>query len=141
LLAREHAADRIVRIAEQEEARALADPRRERVDVDLVAAVGAARERRLFAREPDAAGRAEDRRIDRRLEDQPRARGRPEAAGHVEARDDARDDPNCIRRDAPAVPLEQPIGEELVEFWLLEGQVAEDTVLDPLAERADNRLG
>src|SRR5207249_3444472 len=31
--------------------------------------------------------------------------------------------------------------EQLVELGLLEGQVAEDTVLDPVAERADDRLG
>ncbi len=37
--------------------------------------------------------------------------------------------------------FEQPVREQLVELGLLEGQVAEDAVLDPFAERADHRLG
>src|SRR5262249_3833129 len=140
LRAREDAADRIVRAAEQEESRAVADGRRERVDVDLVAPVRPARQRGLRAREADAGGRAEDRWVDRRLEDEPVAGHRQDPSSHVEARNDPGDQHYRVRRHAPAVALQEPIGEQLVELRLLEGQVAEDAVLDPLAERADHGL-
>src|SRR5262249_60284093 len=90
LLAREDAADRVVRVAQEEEARPLADPGREGVEVDFVAPVGTARQRRLLAREPDTAGRSENRRIDRRLAEQPVAGRRKDAAGQAETRAEAR---------------------------------------------------
>src|SRR5262249_40356028 len=42
---------------------------------------------------------------------------------------------------APAVALEQPVGKELVELGLLEGDVAVDPVLHALAQGADHGFG
>ena len=57
--------------------------------------------------------------------------------GEVEAGDDAGDHQERLRRHAPAVALLQPVQEDLVELGLLHA-VAEDAVLDALAQRADD---
>src|SRR3989442_14137576 len=62
LVAPENPAHGIVRAAEEEKARALADRGRERVTVDLVAPVAATRERHVLAGEAHVAGGAQDRR-------------------------------------------------------------------------------
>ena len=141
LVAPEDPAHRVVRVAEQEEPRAVADRRGERVDVDFVASVRPARQRRILAGEVHVGGGAEDGRVHGRHEDEAVARRREHASGHVEARDHPGDDHHRFRGHAPAVALEQPVGEELVELGLLERDVAVDAVLHPLAQRADHGLG
>ena len=139
LVSREDTTHRVVRIAEQERARAGVDGGAERVQIRGVAAVAIAGERDVVARQLVIARRAEDRGIDRHLHEEPVARPGERAAGHVEAGDHARDHDDRLGRHRPAVALLQTVHEDLGELRLLEA-VAVHAVLDPLAQRADHRL-
>ncbi len=131
LLAREHAAHRIVRVAEDERARAGMDRRAEAVEIGHVAAVALAAERGPVAAELVVGRGPEDRGIDRQLHEQAVARRGEGVAGHVESRGHAGGHDERFRRDRPAVALLHAVHEDLAELWPLEA-VAVDAVLDPL---------
>ena len=134
LVALEDAPDGIVRVAEQERARARAERVREGVEIHRVPAAGAGRERVLLAREAVVAGGAQDRRIDRRLHEQALAGRGERAQREVEAGDHSRQRHHRVRAHAPAVALGHPLGHDLVQLGLLH-EVAEEALLDARAQR------
>src|SRR5207247_8630125 len=114
----------------------------ERVEVDFVAPARGPSEVDRVHRDSDVPRYAEQWRIEGDLQEHavPGRGERP--AGDVEARDDAGDQHHRVGLDAPAVELLETVGEEVVEGRALERvPVAEDAVLDALAEGADHGRG
>src|SRR5437867_8183796 len=129
LLAAPHAPHRIVRVAEQEDARPWGERVLERLEVDVVASARGPRQVGRVQRDPDVPRYAEQRRIEGDLQEHAVPRRGDRATGHVEARDDAGDQHHRVGLDAPAVELLKAVGEESVERRRLE--------VVPVAEDAD----
>ena len=140
VLAREDAAHRVVRVAEEEHARERSDRPLEGIHVDRVAAVGAAHEVDTVPRHLDVVGQSQDGRVDGQQHQDTLTGARDRSRRHVEAGDDAGQEHQRLRRDLPAVALQQPVAGHLVELRLL-GAVTEEAVLHPLAKRPDHGLG
>ena len=137
--AAEDAADRVVRVAEDEHPRAIGGGGFERLEVDLPPAVGAHRERRFLVDGPVVLRRAEDGRVDGRLHEHAVLRRRRHAAHLLKAGEHAGLKDDGLRLDAPVVQPREPFDDDLAQFGRLVA-IPEHAVLDPRAKGGQHRL-
>ena len=137
--AAEHAADRVVRVAEDEDARAVGDGGLESVEVDLPAAIGTHGERRFLVDRSVVLRRAEDGRVDGRLDEHAILRRRGHAAHLLESHEHPGLKDDGVRIDLPAVEAREAIDDHLPQFGRLVA-VAEHAVLDARAQGGHDRL-
>ena len=107
-----------------------------RIVVGITGASGAVYARRLV--ECLAAGGAEDRRVDRRLHEQALSGPGQRTDREIEAGDDAGERHHRLGRDAPAVPLREALGDDVLQLRALR-EIAEEAVLDARAQRRHDR--
>ena len=135
----EDAANRVVRVAEDEHPRAIGGGGLEGIEVDVPAAVGAHRERRFLVDGPVVLRRAEDGRVDGRLHEHAVLRRCRHAAHLLKAREHAGLEDDCLRLDAPVVEAREPLDDDRTQFGRLVA-IPEHAVFDPRAKGGQNRL-
>ena len=129
----------IMRIAQQEHPCAVGDGTRKKGVIHTVASVGVARQLHSVRRCVGRPGGVEDRRIDRRLDEQPVTRLEKCLRRQIERRHHARQENDRLRRDRPTVKLLQTRDNRFYQRRRLR-LVPEDAVLHPRPQRRDHRL-